>query len=142
MKYVISTAIVTLEQAGKYLVQEDVVDFETMQVEGKELLKVCGYTVTETKKKNQEIKRQINKHWFLEGVHFNSHKDVTSNSRVKPTVYQFTFNAAQHVLLAAMTDQGKAARQEAIALKEESKSPEKFLLPQTYLEALKCLVVS
>lgn len=37
------TNITTLEQAGKYLVAEGVVNFEDMTVEGKQLLSVCGY---------------------------------------------------------------------------------------------------
>lgn len=109
--------ITTLEQAGKHLMDQGVVDFDNMTVEGKQLLEVCGYTVKENKKINQEIKRQIEKHNFKEGGYFKSHTDVTSESRKKPMVYQFSMNAANHVLLAAMTERGKVARQQAIDLK-------------------------
>ena len=102
--------ITTLEQAGKFLIEKEVVDFTTMTVEGKQLLEVCGYTTTT----RQYIERQVSKHNFVEGVDYKINIDVYSESRVKPRVYQFTFNAANHVLLAAMTDNGKAARQQAI----------------------------
>lgn len=107
-----NTGITTLEQAGKHLVAEGVVNFEDMTVEGKQLLEVCGYTIDKDSKKT--LDRQIKKHKFLEGVDFNIGIDADSESRVKPKVYQFTMNAANHILLAAMTDKGKAARQEAI----------------------------
>lgn len=106
--------ITTLEQAGKHLMEKGVVDFNDMTVEGKQLLGVCGYPVDD--KVSQHIKRQVTKHEFKEGVDFNTHIDVSSNSRRKPTIYSFTINAANHVLLSAMTDKGKAARQEAIDL--------------------------
>lgn len=105
--------IVTLEQAGKHLIEEGVVDFENnMTVEGKQLLKVCGYPLDD--KVSQHIKRQISKHDFIEGLDFNTHIDVSSKSRRKPKIYNFTFNSANHILLAAMTDKGKQARQQAI----------------------------
>lgn len=108
--------ITTLEQAGKHLVAEGVVNFDNMTVEGKQLLEVCGYAATEQKDITRYIKRQITKHGFVEGKDFKSDIDVTSESRVKPKVYEFTMNAANHVLLTAFTDQGKKARQEAIDL--------------------------
>lgn len=52
---------------------------------------------------------QISKHNFKEGVDFYINKEGA-------WVYGFTMNAANHVLLASMTDQGKKARQEAIGL--------------------------
>ncbi|CAM0043444.1 hypothetical protein VPHK406_0030 [Vibrio phage K406] len=106
--------IVTLEQAGKHLMAEGVVDFENMTVEGKQLLGVCGYRTESDVKKTLE--RQINKHGFKEEVDFTKGIDVFSESRKKPTVYKFSMNAANHILLAAMTDKGKQARQEAIDL--------------------------
>ena len=108
------TEIVTLEQAGKHLVAEGVVNFENMTVEGKQLLEVCGYRTDAQVK--QTVERQIAKHSFVEGVDFNKRIDASSESRRKPTVYEFSMNAANHVLLSAMTDKGKAARQEAIDL--------------------------
>ena len=108
--------IVTLEQAGKHLISEGVVDFENnMTVEGKQLLEVCGYRTDSDVKKTLE--RQISKHGFKEGVDFNKGIDAFSESRRKPKIYNFTFNAANHILLAAMTDKGKQARQQAIDLK-------------------------
>lgn len=106
--------ITTLEQAGKHLVSEGVVNFEDMTVEGKQLLDVCGYNYGKDSKKF--LDRQINKHKFKEGLDFNIDIDVDSESRVKPKVYSFSINAANHVLLTAFTEQGKAARQEAINL--------------------------
>jgi phage anti-repressor protein len=108
------TEITTLEQAGKHLMNEGVVNFEDMSVEGKQLLDVCGYRTDSDVKKT--IERQINKHKFNEGVDFTKGIDASSESRKKPMVYKFTMNAANHVLLAAFTEQGKAARQEAIDL--------------------------
>ncbi|AHK11240.1 hypothetical protein S14_131 [Shewanella sp. phage 1/4] len=108
------TTITTLEQASHHLITEGVVDFNTMTVEGKQLLEVCGYAAKEQKDITRYLKRQIEKHAFVEGVDFTSDIDVTSESRKKPMVYSFSMNAANHILLAAFTDQGKAARQEAI----------------------------
>ncbi len=88
-----TTQITTLEQAGKHLVAEGVVNFENMTVEGKQLLEVCGYSTTTS----QYIDRQIKKHNFVEGVDFKINIDTTSESRVKPKVYIFTMNAASIV---------------------------------------------
>lgn len=88
--------IVTLEQAGKHLIEEGVVDFENnMTVEGKQLLKVCGYPLDD--KVSQHIKRQISKHDFIEGLDFTAEIDLSSKSRRKPKVYQFTLEAASMV---------------------------------------------
>ena len=71
-----------------------------MQVEGKQLLDVCGYSYIEAttggRQKSQSTKvinRQIKKHSLMEGVDFNIGIDDDSISRVKPSVYQFTINA-------------------------------------------------
>lgn len=109
--------ITTLNQAAAHLIEMDVVDMGTMKVEGKQLLEVCGYSTTTS----QYIERQISKHGFVIDVDFEINIDVHSESRVKPRVYTFTLNAANHVLLAAMTEQGKSARQEAINIKTEAK---------------------
>lgn len=101
--------ITNLEQAGRHLMEVGAVDFETMTVEGVQMLEVCGY---EYHKKNvtDKIQVQIKKHNLAEGV------DYTINKNGK-WVYRFTMNSANHILLAAMTDKGKEARQEAIDLK-------------------------
>lgn len=106
--------IVTLEQAGKHLIAEGLVDFQNMTVEGKQLLEVCGYSTGDGNSK-KIIDRQIVKHKFTEGIDFTTDTVVRGKHKVK--VYQFTLNAANHVLLASFTDQGKQARQQAINLK-------------------------
>ncbi len=111
--------ITTLEQAGKLLIEKGVVDYTNMTVEGKQLLDVCGYSYGKDSKKF--IDRLIAKHGFSETADFNIDIDVDSKSRIKPKIYKFTMNAANHTLLAAMTDKGKAARQEAIDLKVATK---------------------
>lgn len=87
--------IVTLEQAGKHLMEEGVVNFENMTVEGKQLLEVCGYPVDD--KVSQHIKRQISKHSFEEGKDFNKRIDTASKSQRKPMVYEFTIEASSIV---------------------------------------------
>ena len=108
--------ITNLEQAGRHLMEVGAVDFETMTVEGKQLLEVCGFS---TANERAEISRQIDKHSFVDGVDFMRSKDAThQKAGQKPIIYQFTMNAANHVLLAAMTEKGRAARQQAIDLRE------------------------
>jgi len=116
--------ITNLEQAGRHLMEVGAVDFETMTVEGVQMLEVCGY---EYHKKNvtDKIQVQIKKHNLADGV------DYTINKNGK-WVYRFTMNAANHVLLAAMTENGKAARQDAIDMKVE----QQYQIPQTYAAAL------
>lgn len=111
------TKIATLEQAGKHLMEKGVVDFNNMTVEGKQLLDVCGYAAKEQKDVTRYLKRLIEKHGFKEGIDFTRDTDVTSESRKKPMVYHFTMNASNHILLSAITDKGKQARQDAIDLK-------------------------
>lgn len=107
--------ITTLEQAASHLISVGAVNMQTMQVEGKQLLEACGYSVNHAR---IEISRQISKHSFVENVDFMRSDDVTHQKAGQvPKIYHFTLNAANHVLLAAMTEQGKAARQEAIAIK-------------------------
>ena len=116
--------ITNLEQAGRHLMEVGAVDFETMMVEGVQMLEVCGY---EYHKKNvtDKIQVQIKKHNLTEGV------DYTIKKNGK-WAYHFTLNAANHVLLAAMTEKGKAARQDAIDMKLE----QQYQIPQTYAAAL------
>ncbi len=110
--------IATLEQAELLLRRSQVVNNE--QVEGKALLNICGLGYGNGQY-NQTIERQIERHQLIEGVDFNSHIDVSNSSKGrKPVVYFFTVNAANHILLAAMTPEGKQARQEAIDLKTQA----------------------
>lgn len=107
--------ITTLEQAASHLISVGAVNMQTMQVEGKSLLEACGYSSNHAR---IEISRQISKHGFVENVDFMRSDDVTHQKAGQvPKIYHFTLNAANHVLLAAMTEQGKAARQEAIEIK-------------------------
>lgn len=104
--------ITTLEQAASHLISVGAVNMQTMQVEGKKLLDTCGFN----KNDSTAIKRQIEKHNFLVGKDFVPSVAESTGGRPKE-VYHFTLNAANHVLLAAMTEKGKAARQEAIDMK-------------------------
>jgi len=104
--------ITTLEQAASHLISVGAVNMQTMQVEGKQLLETCGFS----KNDSTAIKRQIEKHNFLVGKDFVPSMAESTGGRPKE-IYHFTLNAANHVLLAAMTEQGKAARQEAIDIK-------------------------
>ncbi len=106
--------IVTLEQAGKHLMEEGVVNYENMTVEGKQLLEVCGYSTGDGNTK-KVIERQITKHDLKEGKDFTTDIVVRGRHRVK--MFYFSMNSANHILLAAMTEKGKAARQEAIDTK-------------------------
>jgi len=105
--------ITTLEQAASHLINIGAVNMETMKVEGRDLLIACGL---DTVRESQSIKRQIERHQFLDGRDFCTSMGESTGGRPKE-VYHFTLNAANHVLLAAMTEQGKAARQEAIEIK-------------------------
>lgn len=104
------------------------VDTKTMRVEGRRLLEVCGL---DTEKAAQSIARQIDKHGFEVEKDFCTSMGKSTGGRT-PTVYHFTLNAANHVLLAAMTEKGKAARQDAIDMKVE----QQYQIPQTYAAAL------
>lgn len=107
--------ITTLEQAASHLISIGAVDMHTMQVEGKMLLDACGFSKTDS----TAIKRQIEKHNFLIGKDFVPSMAESTGGRPSE-IYRFTLNAANHVLLAAMTEQGKMARQEAIDIKTNS----------------------
>ena len=120
--------ITTLEQAGRHLMEVGAVDTKTMMVEGRMLLEVCGL---DTEKAAQSIARQIDKHGFEVEKDFCTSMGKSTGGRA-PTIYHFTLNAANHVLLAAMTENGKAARQDAIDMKVE----QQYQMPQTYAAAL------
>ena len=124
MKYEIKT----LDQAELMLRREGVVQVNKSQevVEGKQLLEICGFTASNL---TRDLKRQIEKHSFKENYDFMITIDGSHKKRgQRPVLYHFTINAANHVLLAAMTKEGKAARQEAIDLKLEPQ-PAKPILP-------------
>ena len=111
-----SKQITTLNQAAEHLIQQGAVDMTTMTVEGLMLLEVCGFR-TESDV-NKSIDRQIAKHKFVDGVDYTLGINALSKMRAKQ--YKFTLNAANHVLLAAMTENGKLARQDAIDTKTET----------------------
>ena len=122
--------ITTLDQAASHLMEVGAVDVSTMTVEGKLLLEVCGFS---TSNHRVEMARQIEKHGFVEGNDFMRSKDATHQKAGQaPIIYRFTMNAANHVLLAAMTEKGKAARQDAI----DMKVGQQYQIPQTYAAAL------
>ena len=107
--------IETLEQAELIIRRAGIVLDEL--VEGKQLLEVCGF---DTSSSNQAtvFKRQIEKHALREGQDFTASMQQSTGGRPK-NVYHFSINAANHILLAAMTPEGKQARQEAIDLKTD-----------------------
>ncbi|WP_263082107.1 hypothetical protein [Endozoicomonas sp. Mp262] len=112
--------IATLEQAELLLRRSQVVNNE--QVEGKALLDICGYSYTD-KNWGDKLNRQIQRHNFKEGVDFavsQSPINGRAGNRGKKTFYHFSVNAANHILLASMTPEGKQARQEAIDLKTQA----------------------
>ena len=111
--------ITTLEQAAKHLIESGKVDMSNMTVEGRKLLDVCGYSYKSTDGKDKSksvLDRQIIKHNFSEGKDFTVR--IVVHGKNRKSVYDFSMNAANHVLLAAMTEKGKKARNEAIKLKE------------------------
>ena len=105
--------ITTLEQAGRHLMEVGAVDFNTMTVEGKQLLEVCGFSTSNAKARLDE---QVTRHGFEINKDFTI--SIEREGNIKRNVYHFTMNAANHVLLAAMTEKGKEARQQAIDLRE------------------------
>ncbi|WP_318465424.1 hypothetical protein [Photobacterium leiognathi] len=64
--------------------------------------------------KSLRLERQIKKHQFTEYVDYESQKVG------RAIEYRFTLNAANHVLLTAMTQQGKDARELAIGLVQDT----------------------
>lgn len=105
--------ITTLEQAASHLISVGAVDMFTMMVEGKQLLDVCGYNYGKDSKKF--LDRQVTKHGFNLGKDYTI--DIVVEGNIRKCIYMFTLNSANHVLLSAMTEQGKAARQDAIDTK-------------------------
>lgn len=119
-----NTGIQTLNQAEQHLRDLNVVVTSSNGIEcvdGITLLATCGYdfmvTIDGDRQKDNSkrvIDRQIDKHGFVEGIDYVSRK--VKDGRVTKTEYRFTLDAANHVLLAAMTKEGKQARQTAINL--------------------------
>ncbi|MGB1990450.1 MAG: hypothetical protein ACPHPA_08035 [Cycloclasticus pugetii] len=113
--------ITTLEQASKHLIDCGAVAFELGQfpVEGKQLLEVCGFS---QERSTTRIQEQIRKHEIIEDRDF-LRTFGESNGGRPSSIYRFSLNAANHILLAAMTDKGKAARQDAIDTKTAQTNP-------------------
>lgn len=105
--------ITTLEQAARHLMDVGAVEMNTMTVEGKQLLEVCGFSTSNAKARLDE---QVTRHDFEINKDFTI--SIEREGNIKRNVYRFTMNAANHILLAAMTEKGKAARQQAIDLRE------------------------
>ena len=103
----------TLETAELAIRRAGIVQNET--VEGKQLLDICGFSYTD-KNWGAVCDRQISRHELVENKDFYySHINVGKGRPQK--LVRFTINAANHVLLAAMTKEGKEARQDAINAK-------------------------
>lgn len=130
--------IQTLEQAELTIRRAGIVQNE--MVEGKQLLEICGFEASGTSGRDNSklvIDRQIERHNLKAGEDFTV--NIVVDGRIRRNVYHFTINAANHVLLAAMTKEGKAARQEAINLKLESLPPSQqpaWLTGNEFLNAL------
>ena len=104
----------TAEQACKLLLDSGFVDTESMTIEGSKLLELCGYNYSRVR---DGIRKQIASHNLVEDVdYFRDHEvaKVDSPSFGRPAAkYNFTWKAANQILLAALTEQGKAARDNA-----------------------------
>lgn len=104
-----STPITTLMQAEVALRSSGIVDDYDM-VEGKSLLEICGFDFSSSNQA-KVIKRQIERHDLVDGKDFTPSLEQSTGGRPK-TVYYFTLNAANHILLAAMTKEGKQVQTE------------------------------
>lgn len=103
--------ITTLEQAENHLYRSFAVALHegAPMVEGKKLLEVCGFNYARV---NDGLREQIARHSFEEGSDFIREEDLTyQRAGRKPVLYYFTINASNHALLAAMTPEGREARQ-------------------------------
>lgn len=84
---------------------------------------------------------------FVEGIDYTSVKSFTvvGNGAEKPIEdYAMTINMAKEVSMIQRNEKGKEARTYFIACEQKLKEiqPKQYQLPQTYLEALKALVVA
>ena len=105
--------VTTLAQAELAIRRAGIVEKE--MVEGKQLLRLCGLSAKDA---TDSIQKQISRHGFIAEKDFSeSFRESTGGRPGK--IYHFTVNAANHILLAAMTKEGKQARQEAIDLKTD-----------------------
>lgn len=125
-----NNSITTLQQAGEYMTSIGIVT-NAYLVSGEDLIDVCGFSTVGGKAK-QVLEYQIKKHGFRNDVDFTT--SVVTRGRHKVTLFSFSLNSANHILLAAMTAKGKVARQDAIDTKIESQP--QFVIPQTFGEAL------
>ncbi len=119
-----NTNITTLDQAEEYLRATGIVrQTKSMLevVEGKMLLDVCGFSYTD-RSITTRLNEQIKKHGLIEDEDYKkvcvtNYRDTkTQRGGHNKLAYIFDLNAANHILLAAMTTQGKQARQQAINL--------------------------
>lgn len=71
------------------------VDMNTMTVDGKQLLEVCGFSTSNAR---AEIARQIAKHGFVDGVDFMRDLVIKNQkSGQKQAIYSFTMKAASMI---------------------------------------------
>ncbi|WP_139117692.1 hypothetical protein, partial [Endozoicomonas atrinae] len=118
-------SIESLEQAELMIRRAGIVIDE--MVEGEKLLEICGFNQQNPK---QKLDRQIERHGFEKGKDFTA--TISGYSRGQAVnCYLFTMNAANHVLLSAMTPKGKKARQEAIDSKMKQMESEQTNISQT-----------
>lgn len=85
--------IKTLDMAANHLINSGVVDFNTMTVEGKQLLDVCGLSASNTR---AEIARQIRRHNFHEAADYTRITHVEASGQ-KSKAYHFKINAASMI---------------------------------------------
>ena len=100
--YIRKNLNVMISQSGKECVDDE------------SLFNAYGFNLT-SKTLAQACKRQIEKHKLINGIDFTTSMLQSCGGRPK-TKLHFSINAANHILLGAMTPQGKVARQKAIDL--------------------------
>lgn len=98
--------ITTLEQAGRHLMEVGAVDFDTMTVEGKQLLEVCGFSTSNAKARLDE---QVTRHGFEINKDFTINIIVDGN--IKRNEYSFTVLAAA-IIYANATNKAITAHSE------------------------------
>jgi len=115
-----TTEITTLDQAELHLRRAGVVN-EADFVLGVDMLEQCGYKSLSNPR--LQLVRIIEDHGFKADEDYTVQR-VKGSGRGRPKlVHWFSLRAANHALLAAHTDRGRDARDEAIDLKEESMNP-------------------
>lgn len=88
--------ITTLEQAGRHLMDVGAVDFNTMTVEGRQLLEVCGFSTSNAKARLDE---QVTRHDFEINKDFTVNRVINGN--IARNIYSFTIEAAAIVFASA-----------------------------------------